>query len=296
MEGKTKEDEKLHKTKEDEKLHRVETLIEALPYIKDFYGKVFVVKLGGSMLVDEKKRRTVLEDVSLLKFVGIKVILVHGGGKDINSLSEKLGVQVKFIDGLRQTTDEGLDVVMMVLGKVNDEIVEELEGLDCKAIGVTGKTGSMIKARRVEKLGNVGNIEKIDVSVINGFLEDGYIPIIEPMGLDEHDKAVNINADDVAASIAKAMHAEKLIYTTNVPGLLKDEKNEKSLIPSITTKELKEKIKWDEVGGGMIPKVKSIIDAVESGVKSVHIIDGRRDHSLLLEVFTDQGIGTMVTE
>lgn len=277
-------------------VERIETLVEALPYIKDFYGKVFVIKLGGSMLVDEKKRRTVLEDVSLLKFVGIHVILVHGGGKDINILSEKLGVEVKFVDGLRQTDDRALDVVMMVLGKVNDEIVEELEGLDCKAIGVTGKSGSMVKAKRVEKLGNVGTIETIDTAIINDFIEDGFVPVIEPIGLDEHDKAVNINADDLAAAIAKAFKAEKLIYLTNVPGLLEDEKDEKTLISTITTGELKEKIKWDEVQGGMVPKVKSIIDAIENGVKSVHIIDGRRDHSLLLEVFTDRGIGTMVTE
>ena len=284
------------KTEKDGKVERIETLIEALPYIKDFNGKVFVVKLGGSMLVDEKKRRSVLEDVSLLKFVGIKVILVHGGGRDINILSEKLGVEVKFVDGLRQTDDKALDVVMMVLGKVNDEIVEELEGLDCKAIGVTGKTGSMIKAKRIEKLGNVGVIEKVDLSIIDEFIHDGYVPVIEPIGLDENDKAVNINADDLAAAIAKTFKAEKLVYLTNVPGLLENEKDEKTLISTITTTELKEKIKWDEVQGGMIPKVKSIIDAIENGVHNVHIIDGRRDHSLLLEIFTDKGIGTMVTE
>jgi acetylglutamate kinase len=183
-----------------------------------------------------------------------------------------------------------------VLGKVNDEIVEELEGLDCKAIGVTGKTGSMIKAKRIEKLGNVGVIERVDLSIIDEFIHDGYVPVIEPIGLDENDKAVNINADDLAAAIAKTFKAEKLIYLTNVPGLLENEKDEKTLISTITTTELKEKIKWDEVQGGMIPKVKSIIDAIENGVHNVHIIDGRRDHSLLLEVFTDKGIGTMVTE
>jgi len=284
------------KTEKNGKVERIETLIEALPYIRDFNGKVFVVKLGGSMLVDEKKRRSILEDVSLLKFVGIKVILVHGGGRDINILSEKLGVEVKFVDGLRQTDDRALDVVMMVLGKVNDEIVEELEGLDCKAIGVTGKTGSMIKAKRIEKLGNVGIIEKVDLSIIDEFIHDGYVPVIEPIGLDENDKAVNINADDLAAAIAKTFKAEKLVYLTNVPGLLENEKDEKTLISTITTIELKEKIKWDEVQGGMIPKVKSIIDAIENGVHNVHIIDGRRDHSLLLEIFTDKGIGTMVME
>jgi len=274
----------------------IKTLIEALPYIKRFKDKVFVIKLGGSMLVDEKKRKVVLEDVALLKYVGIKVIVVHGGGKDINTLSEKLGVEVKFVDGLRQTDEKAMDVVSMALGKMNDEIVEELEQLDCKAIGVTGKSGSMIKAKRIEKLGFVGEIEKIDEAILVDFIEDGFIPVIEPIGLDEQDEAVNINADDVAASIAEALKAEKLIYLTNVPGLLENEKDESTLISSITTEELKEKIKWDELKGGMIPKVNGIIDAIEHGVKSVHIIDGRKDHSVLVEVFTDTGIGTMVTE
>ena len=277
-------------------MESVKILIEALPYIKRFKGKVFVVKLGGSMLLDEKKRRTVLEDVSFLKFVGIEVIVVHGGGKDINVLSEKLGVEVKFVDGMRQTDDRALDVVVMALGKVNDELVEELESLDCKAIGISGTSGSMMKARRIEKLGNVGEIEKVDETVIRDFLDHGYTPVVQPIGLDENDKAVNINADDAAGAIAEALKAEKVIYLTNVPGLLENEKDESTLISSITTSELKEKLKWDELKGGMIPKVNGIIDAVEHGVKSVHIIDGRKEHSLLLEVFTDTGIGTMVTE
>ena len=205
-------------------------LIHALPYIKRFQDKVFVIKLGGSMLVDEKKRKLVIEDVALMKFLGINVVLVHGGGKDITTLSEKLGVEVKFVDGLRHTDDKALDVVMMVLGKLNDEIIEELEQIDCKAIGVTGKSGSMIKAKRIEKLGNVGEIEHVDDAIIRDFLEDGFIPVIEPIGLDEHDKAVNINADDAAAALAEALNAEKLIYLTNVPGLLEDEKDEKTLI------------------------------------------------------------------
>lgn len=274
----------------------VETLVEALPYIKQFKDKTFVIKLGGSMLVDEEKRLSVLEDVALLKFVGIKTVLVHGGGKDITSLSEKLGIENKFVEGLRHTSDETLDVVHMVLGKLNAEIVEELEGLDCKSIGTTGKSGKMVKAKRMKKWGNVGQIEKIDKSVLEGFIDQGYTPVVQPIGLDENGKAVNINADDLASALAKAMKAEKLIYLTNVPGLLEDEKDHKSLISSITTKELKQKLKWEEIQGGMIPKTKGIIDAIENGVSSVHIIDGRKAHSILLEVFTDSGIGTMVTE
>lgn len=274
----------------------VNTLVEALPYIKEFKGKVFVIKLGGSMLVDEKKRLTILEDIALLKFVGIKPVLVHGGGKEISALSEKLGIKVKFVEGLRHTSDDALKVVSMVLGRVNGEIVEELEGLDCKAIGTTGKSGKMVRAKRMEKWGNVGSIKSVDESVLEGFLGQDYTPVVQPIGLDEKGKAVNINADDLASALAKAMNAEKLIYLTNVPGLLEDEKDEKSLIRSVTTKELKQKLKWEELQGGMIPKVKGIIDAVEHGVGSVHIIDGRKEHSILLEVFTDSGIGTMVTE
>jgi acetylglutamate kinase len=277
-------------------INKVETLIEALPYIRKFRNKVFVIKLGGSMLVDKEKRLSVLEDVSLLKFVGIYPILVHGGGKDINALSEKLGIKVKFVEGLRHTSDETLEVVRMVLGKLNGELVEELERLNCKAIGTTGKTGAMITAKRVEKLGNVGNIEGIKKDIIQEFLDDEYVPIIQPIGLDENNRAVNINADDLASAIAKIMDAEKLIYLTNVPGLLEDEKDEKSLISSITTAELKKKLKWEELQGGMIPKVKGVIDAIEHGVKNVHMIDGRKNHSILLEVFTDQGIGTMISE
>ncbi len=277
-------------------MEKINTLIEAIPYIKRFAGRVFVIKLGGSMLVDKKIRLTILEDIALLKFVGIKPILVHGGGKDISKLSEKLGIKVKFVDGLRHTDDKTLEVVRMVLGKVNGELVEEMEGLDCKAIGTTGKSGKMVRAKRMKKWGNVGSIESVDKSVLDGFLEQGYTPVVQPIGLDEEGHAVNINADDLAAALAKSMGAEKLIYLTNVPGLLEDEKDEKSLISSITTKELKQKLKWDEIQGGMIPKTKGIIDAVESGVKSVHIIDGRKEHSILLEIFTDKGIGTMVTE
>jgi acetylglutamate kinase len=278
------------------KLHQVETLIESLPYIKDFRDKIFVIKLGGSMLVDEKKRMMVLEDIALLKFVGINPIIIHGGGKDITDLSKKLGIETKFVDGLRFTDDATLDIAMMVLGKLNSEIVGEMESIDCKAIGTTGKTGKMIMAKRLEKLGFVGDVEKVDASIIQGFLDQDYIPVLQPIGLDENGKAVNINADDLASAIAQAMKAEKLIYLTNVPGLLENEKDEKTLISSINTEELKEKLKWEEIQGGMIPKIKSIIEAVETGVKSVHIIDGRRDHSILLEVFTDKGIGTMVTE
>jgi acetylglutamate kinase len=277
-------------------MDKVETLVESLPYIKDFYGKTFVIKLGGSMLVDEKIRLTILEDIALLKFVGMRPILVHGGGKDITKLSEKLGIETRFVEGLRHTDDDTLDVVKMVLGKVNGEVVEELEGLDCKAIGTTGKSGKMVRAKRMEKWGNVGSIDKVDASVLEGFLEQGYTPVVQPIGLDENGKAVNINADDLASAIAKEMKAEKLIYLTNVPGLLEDEKDEKSVISEITTSELRDKLKWEEIQGGMIPKTKGIIDAIENGVGSVHIIDGRKEHSLLLEIFTDKGIGTMVTD
>lgn len=280
----------------EKNMDKIKILVEAMPYVKRFKGEVFVIKLGGSMLVDKDIRRTVLEDVSLLKFVGIHPILVHGGGKDISTLCEKLGIRVKFVNGLRHTCDETLSVVKMALGKLNSEIVEELEALDCKAIGTTGKSGKMISATRIKKLGNVGQIETVKKKVLEDLLAQDYTPVLQPIGLDEDGKSVNINADDLAASLAKAMGAKKLIYLTNVPGLLEDEADEKTLISSITTKELKKKLKWDEIQGGMVPKIKGVIDAIENGVGSVHMIDGRKKHALLLEIFTNEGIGTMVVE
>ncbi|MBN2518260.1 MAG: acetylglutamate kinase, partial [Candidatus Altiarchaeota archaeon] len=253
-------------------------------------------KIGGSTLTEGEKRRTILEDVALMRFVGIRSVIVHGGGKEINQLTEKLGKKVRFVDGLRHTDDESIGIVKMVLGKINSEVVGELENIDCKAIGITGKSGKLIMAKRKEALGFVGEIKAINTKVLLDLMEDGYTPVVQPIGMDEKGMAVNINADEAASAIAKALKAEKLIFLTNVPGLLEDEKDEKSLISLVTTHELKQKLKWSEIGGGMIPKTRGIIEAVESGVKSVHIIDGRKDHALLLEIFTDRGIGTMVVE
>jgi len=275
---------------------RVEVLIESLPYIQDFKDKVFVIKIGGSTLTDAEKRKMMLQDVALLDTVGIKVVLVHGGGKEISALTQKLGKETKFVEGLRHTDEETMGIVKMVLGKINSEIVGELENLECDALGTTGKSGKMIEATRIEKLGFVGEIKTVNPKPLTEWLEDDYIPVIQPIGIDQDGNAVNINADEAASSIAAAMKAEKLIFLTNVPGLLEDEKDEKSLISTITTKELKEKLKWKELAGGMIPKTRAMIGAVEAGVKSVHIIDGRKEHALLLEIFTDTGIGTMVTE
>ena len=277
-------------------MKKVETLTEALPYIKKFKDKIFVIKIGGSTLTNADQRKIILEDVALMRFVGMKSIIVHGGGKEINQLTERLGKKVSFKEGLRHTDEETLDIVKMALGKINSEIVEQLENLDCKAIGITGKSGKMITAKRKEKLGFVGEIKSINTKVLLDLLEDGYTPIIQPMGMDENGNAVNINADESAAAIAKALKAEKLIFLTNVPGLLEDEKDEGSLISLVTTQELKQKLKWSEIEGGMIPKVKGIIGAIEAGVKSVHIMDGRKDHPLILEVFTDEGVGTMIVE
>jgi acetylglutamate kinase len=274
----------------------VETLAEALPYIRKFREKVFVVKLGGSMLTEKEKRLSILEDVALLRFVGIKSILVHGGGKDLSELTERLGMKVKFVDGLRYTDDETLGMAKMVFGRINSEIVGELENLGCQAVGITGESGRMVLADRLENLGYVGDIKTVDPQVLLTLFDDGYTPVVQPIGVDDKGEAVNINADEMASGIAKALKAEKLIFLTNVPGLLEDEKDEKSLISKISTKELKQKLKWSEVQGGMIPKTKAIIEAVEAGVKSVHLIDGRVEHALMLEVFTDEGIGTMVTE
>jgi len=275
---------------------RVEVLIEALPYIRKFKEKVFVVKVGGAAVSNEKLRKSILQDCALLKFVGIKLVLVHGGGPEISKLMEKLDVDVKFVKGLRHTSKETLDIVRMALGKLNSEIVEDLEGMDCKALGTTGKSGGLVKAARVEELGLVGKITKINPSMLEHLLDKDYLPVIQPLGADETGKAVNINADELASSLAKALKAEKLIFLTNVPGLLEDLKDESTLVREISTRELKQKLKWEEVSGGMIPKTKAIIDSIESGTGSVHLLDGRKPHSLLLEIFTTSGVGTMITK
>jgi acetylglutamate kinase len=269
------------------------TLIEALPYIQKFKNKIFVIKLGGSVL-HSNKEDSLLSDIALLVSLGIKIILVHGGGIEISKLTKRLGLNVKFVDGLRYTNEETLNIVKMALGKINSELTGKLQNLNCNAIGTTGKSGKLIEAERIVKLGFVGRITKVNPKILNDLLDKNYLPVIQPIGVDKAGTALNINADEFASNIAKAVRAEKLIFISDIPGLLRNPKDERTLIASITTKELRQKLEWFELNEGMIPKAKAMINAIESGVKSIHLIDGRKEHSLLLEVFTDKGTGTMV--
>jgi len=295
----TKETQGRTKTKSEQEnaaKSRTEVLIEALPYIDKFRDKVFLIKVGGSTLSGPERRMEICKDIAILKKVGMKIIVVHGGGAEISKLTEKLGKKVQFIDGLRYTDEETLGIAKMALGKVNSELVTDLQAMGCNSVGITGESGKLAQAKRMEKLGFVGKMSKVDPRILESLLDDGIIPVIQPIGVDQKGESVNINADEMASAIAKSLKVEKLIFMTDVPGLLEDKDDETSLISRITTRELKEKISWLEVHGGMIPKARAVIDAIESGVNSVHMIDGRKKHSLLLEVFTDEGFGTMVTE
>ena len=286
----------------EELIKKADTLIEALPYIREFHGQTVVIKYGGNAMVDEDLMASVLEDVTLLKYVGLKPVLVHGGGPAISQNLEKLGVDSEFHRGLRVTSEEVMEVVEKVLiGKVNSQIVSLANLAGCKSVGLSGKDANLIKAKKYHPseqvdLGYVGEIKRINPKVLRSVIGDGYFPVVAPVGVDEEGNSYNINSDLVAGKIAAALEAEKLILLTNVEGILADPEDEESLISQLTDKEAKEMIKREQIVGGMIPKVNSCIQALEGGVHRTHILDGRIDHALLLEIFTDQGIGTMIAK
>jgi acetylglutamate kinase len=280
---------------------RAGVLIHALPYIQDFQNKTIVVKYGGNAMLNEELKKAVIEDVILMACVGIHVVLVHGGGPEIEAMLKKTGKESRFINGLRYTDEETMDIVQMVLcGKVNKEIVAIIEKTGGSAIGLCGIDGGLLKARRMKAesdLGLVGEIEQVDVAMLNSILESGVIPVISSVayGLGEDEgKALNINADTAAAKIATALGAEKLVLMTDVRGILRDVKDETSLIRSVTLTQLDALKKEGILSRGMIPKADCCSVAIEGGVKKAHIIDGRLPHALLVEFFTDEGIGTMI--
>lgn len=275
---------------------RAVVLTQALPYIKEYYGKVVVIKYGGNAMVNDELKQQVMEDIVLLWLIGIKVVLVHGGGPDINTLMKKLGKVPEFINGLRVTDKETVDIVQMVLaGKVNKSLVSYLEVKGGKAMGISGMDGMLIEATlKDEKLGWVGNITNINIEPVLDLLEKGYIPVISTVGSDYEGNAYNINGDTAAAKIAGALNAERLIMMTDIDGILRDKDDPSTLIPQLTVQGIKDLISEGVISGGMIPKVKCCQDAIESGVKNVVIIDGRVPHSILLEILTDEGAGTMV--
>ncbi len=274
---------------------RAEILVNALPYIKSYSGKIVVVKYGGNAMVNNELKNSVMEDIVLMWLVGIKVVLVHGGGPEISNILEKFGKETKFIDGLRQTDKETAEIVQMVLaGKVNKELVNLIQVKGGQAIGLSGVDGHMILAnKKDERLGYVGDIKKINAKVILDVIEKGYIPIISTVGCDENGDIYNINADTVAAKIAGELEAESFINMTDISGILKDKDDASTLIPKINIEEAKSLMNNGTIYGGMIPKAECCINAINWGVKKVFIIDGTIPHAILIETLTDEGIGTM---
>lgn len=282
----------------NEVINKANILLEALPYIQHFNRRIIIIKYGGSCMVDEELKNSVIKDVVLLKLVGFKPIIVHGGGKDISSWVGKFGNEPKFINGLRYTDGFTMEVVEMVLNKINKSLVQKVEKLGSKAIGISGKDGGLLKVKKKqmgnEDLGYVGEIVEVNNKILYDLLEKDFLPIVCPVGYDDSYDTYNINADDVALNIAKSLKVNKLTFLTDVEGLAKDLNDKNSIISELSVEEARNLIKENIVGGGMLPKINNCIDAIENGVESVHILDGRLKHSLLLEIFTDQGIGTVL--
>ena len=279
-------------------MNKAATLVEALPYIQKFQDKVVIVKYGGSAMTDEHLKMQVMQDVSLLKLVGLKPILVHGGGKEISRWIGKVGMEPRFVNGLRVTDEDTMEIAEMVLNKVNKSLVQIINNLGGKAVGISGKDGKLLKCVKKfsmgQDIGYVGEVVNVDITIIKDLLDDGFIPIICPVGFDDHGQTYNVNADDAACAIAAAMHAEKLAYLTDVEGVYRDFEDKESLIHTLNLDEAQTMIDSGVLGGGMLPKLQNCIDAMKKGVNQVHILDGRVPHCLLLEIFTNKGIGTMI--
>ena len=279
-------------------MQKAEVLIEALPYIQRFNRKIIVVKYGGSAMVDEELKKHVIQDVVLLKLVGFKPIIVHGGGKEISSWISKAGMTPKFVGGLRVTDEAPMEIAEMVLNRVNKSLVQLVNELGVKAVGISGKDGQLLKCERKyaggQDIGFVGDVKEVNPQVIYDLLEKDYLPIICPIGFDDSFQSYNINADDAACAVARAVKAEKLAFLTDVEGLYRDFEDKSSLISEITAEAAQEMVSSGMLGGGMLPKLQNCIDAIEHGVSRVHILDGRIPHCLLLEIFTKKGIGTAI--
>ncbi len=285
--------------KEMEKyLQKANVLIEALPYIQRFNRKIIVVKYGGSAMVDEELKRNVIKDVTLLKLVGFKPIIVHGGGKEISQWVGKIGKEPQFINGLRVTDAETMEIAEMVLNKVNKGLVQLVQQLGVKAVGISGKDGGLLTVEKKysngQDIGYVGEITEVNPKVLFDLLSDDFLPIVCPIGLDKDFNTYNINADDAACAIAKAVNAEKLAFLTDIEGVYKDPKDPATLISELSIEDAHGLIADGYIGGGMLPKLNNCIDAIDNGVSRVHILDGRIPHCLLLEIFTNKGIGTAI--
>jgi acetylglutamate kinase len=281
-----------------EKVRQAKILVEALQFIKEFYGKTIIIKYGGSAMKDPELKKSFIEDIVFLNLVGIKIILVHGGGPVINKMLKKLGIEPKFFNGFRITDEETMEVVEMVLaGKINKGIVNDIQTQGVDAIGVCGKDGNLLQAKKKivdgKDLGCVGEIVNVNTNLLKGMINSSLIPVVAPIGKDNIGNTYNINADDAALAISKALNAEKLIFLTDVLGVLRDVNDSASLITEMNVDQALSYIEEGVISNGMIPKVNCCIEAIHSDVKAVHIIDGRIEHSLLLEILTPHGIGTM---
>lgn len=281
-----------------EVLKKAEVLIEALPYIRQFNRKIIVVKYGGSAMSNEELQKNVIKDVTLLKLVGFKPIIVHGGGKEISRWVEKTGKESTFVNGLRVTDEETMEIAEMVLSKVSKRLVTMVDELGVKAISISGKDGSLLKVKKKlsggQDIGFVGEVTRADPKIIMDLLEKDYLPIVSPVGLGDDFATYNINADDAACAIAKAVGADKLVFLTDIEGLYRDINDRSSFISHITASQAQELIEGGLIGGGMLPKLNNCTDAIREGVNRVHILDGRIPHCLLLEIFTNEGVGTAI--
>lgn len=281
-----------------EVLKKAEVLIEALPYIQKFNRKIIVVKYGGSAMSNEELQKNVIKDVTLLKLVGFKPIIVHGGGKEISRWVGRVGKEAQFVNGLRVTDDETMEIAEMVLGRVNKRLVTMVQELGVRAVGISGKDGGLLKVDKKyadgQDIGFVGEIKEVNAKIIYDLLEKDFLPIVAPVGLDDDFNTYNINADDAACAVARAVGADKLVFLTDIEGLYKDINDKSSFIPRITASDAEELIAAGVIGGGMLPKLGNCTSAVKNGVNRVHILDGRIPHCLLLEVFTNEGVGTMI--
>ena len=282
-------------------------LVDALPYIQEFYGKTVVIKYGGNAMVSDDLKEKVMEDIALLKYVGVRPVIIHGGGPEITGFLKKVGKETNFVSGLRVTDEETVEIAEMVLdGKVNSEIVNLLNHRGVKAVGISGKDAGLIRAKKKlatvydgddkkkVDIGYVGQVEDVDTGILDDLLEGGYIPVIAPIGVDEDGMSYNINADYVAAEIAGALHAEKLLLLTDIEGVYKDYHDKTPFLSSLTQSEAREYIKTGVISGGMIPKIEACLRALDAGAGKSHIIDGRLPHAILLELLTSKGIGTQV--
>lgn len=289
-------------------LEKANILVEALPYIKKFHNKIVVIKYGGHAMLNEKIKQAVMEDITLMKYVGIHPVLVHGGGPKINDMLNKLGIKSEFVSGMRITDEETMEVAEMVLtGKINKDIVSLINKFGGKAIGLSGKDGNLIEAKKKTAkvsgkdgeeisvdLGHVGEVTRVNTQILHTVIKQGFIPVVAPIGVGKKGESYNINADYVAGELAKALLANKLVLLTDVAGIFSDLYDKKSLISSLKSDDIPQLISKGVISGGMIPKVQCCMKALDGGVAKTHIIDGRKPHSLLLEIFTDEGIGTEV--